>query len=180
MRRLALRCVLSQKVRDGKLILVDNLNLTDARTKSMVQILKALDIQGSTLIVTKEGERNVVISARNLPKVWTLPARLLNAAELLKRNIVVITLEAARKAEELWASGAASAEEAPKVEEAPSVQEAEVPTTPVHEAEASATSIDEAEVIDAPADEAKDDTLPIDETEVLDTPADDQESRKEA
>ena len=104
MRRRALRCVLSDKVRADKLILVDGLNLERPNTKEMAQILSGLGVGRSTLIVTDGTASNVVLSARNLEKVWTTPVRLLNAEQLLKRDRVVMTLDAARRAEELWAT----------------------------------------------------------------------------
>ena len=121
MRRLALKCVLSQKVRDDRLVLVDTLSTIEGRTKSMAQALKDLEIAGSTLIVTEESRRNVVQATHNLGKVWTLPVALLNAGELLKYNTVLMTLEALRKAEVMWAAaevGVAEPEEATVVPEA--------------------------------------------------------------
>ena len=102
MRRQALRCVLSEKVRHGKLVLVDDLALPTPRTKEMVRILEDLGVKGSALIVTSEPQANVIYSAHNIEKVWTLPVRLLNAHELLKRDTIVMTLGAVRGAEELW------------------------------------------------------------------------------
>ena len=112
MRRLALKCMLSQKVRDDRLVLVDTLSAIEGRTKSMAQTLKDLEIAGSTLIVTEESRRNVIQSAHNLAKVWTLPVALLNAGELLKYNTVLMTLEALRKAEDMWAAVAEETEPA--------------------------------------------------------------------
>ena len=69
----------------------------------MVQTLRNMQIADSSLIVTKEPHSSIVRSAHNLPKVWTLPVALLNARELLKYGTVLITLDALRKAEEMWA-----------------------------------------------------------------------------
>lgn len=102
MRHLALKCVLSDMVRRDRLILVDALSLDGPRTKTVIDILGHLGITASTLIVTEEAQQNVVLSARNLKKVWTLPVSLVNAEQLLKRDSVIMTLDAARRAEELW------------------------------------------------------------------------------
>lgn len=102
MRRLALKCVLSQKVRDERLILIDTLDSLEGRTKAMVRALSNLEIAGSTLIVTGGTHRNVTQAAHNLVKVWTLPVALLNAGMLLKYNTVLMTLDALRQAEEIW------------------------------------------------------------------------------
>ena len=102
MRNLALRCVLSQKVRDSQVVLIDSFESLEARTANMAAILKVLNVGSSVLIVTREPEKNVVKAAHNLPKVWTLPVNLLNAQELLRRQTLVITLDAVVRAQELW------------------------------------------------------------------------------
>ncbi len=106
MRHLALRCVLAQKLEAGRIILVQDFDGITGRTKNMVQALKNLQATSSTLILTTAPESNVVRSARNIPRVWTLPANLLNAGELLKRSNLVLTLDSLRRAEELWGEGA--------------------------------------------------------------------------
>ena len=103
MRLLARKCVLSEKVRQDKLILLDNLSLDTPSTKTIIDILSNLGVTTSTLIITGEPQENVVLSARNLKKVWTIPVALINAEQLLKWDSVIMTLDAARKAEELWA-----------------------------------------------------------------------------
>jgi len=104
MRCLALKCVLSEKIRRNRLIILDDLSMDAPRSKAMIELLSNLGISASALIVTGESQQNVVLSAHNLQKIWTLPVRLLNAEQLLKREKVVITLDALRRAEELWAS----------------------------------------------------------------------------
>ena len=79
MRHLALRCVLSQKLEAGRIILVEDFNDITGRTREMIQALSNLNTRGSTLIVTASSDTNVVRSARNIPRVWTMPANLLNA-----------------------------------------------------------------------------------------------------
>lgn len=103
MRNLALRCMLSQKVRESQLVLVDNLESSAGKTREMLATLQALDMTGSILIVTATAQTDVVRSARNIPRVWTLPVNLLNAYELLKRGSVLMTVDALRVAEEMWA-----------------------------------------------------------------------------
>jgi large subunit ribosomal protein L4 len=102
MRRLALRSVLSAKVSDGQLKVVDKLGLDGPRTKGMLDILLALGIGNSVIIATAETEANVLKSARNLPGVKTMTASLLNVADLLSFKALVMTVDAVRKAEELW------------------------------------------------------------------------------
>ena len=102
MRHQALRCVLSEKARTGKLVLVEGLNVSAARTKEMVGLLQNLGVSRSTLIVTRETNENIVRSAHNIDRVWTLPVRLLNAYELLRRDGVIMSVEAVQEAQILW------------------------------------------------------------------------------
>ncbi len=104
MRRLALRCVLSAKLRDEELVVLEQLNLEQPRTKDMARILAALGMDTSALIVTAEAEENVIKSARNLSGTKTMPAGLLNVAAILSRKRLLMTVAAVRKAEELWGS----------------------------------------------------------------------------
>ena len=103
MRRQALKCVLSDKARQQRLVFVDSLDTVNGKTRSMVELLNSLGISGSALMVTRESTQQVVRAAHNLKKVWTLPVNQLNAQELLSRETVIMTLEAARWAEETLA-----------------------------------------------------------------------------
>ncbi len=102
MRQLALRCVLSAKLRDQELKVLEQLQLAEPKTKEMASILAALKVASSALIVTSGPEENVIKSARNLPGVKTLPASLLNVIDLLSCKMLLITVAAVRRAEELW------------------------------------------------------------------------------
>ena len=104
MRRLALKCALSEKARQGYLVCLENLDSLDGKTRSMVSLLDNLGVTGSTLVVTQDSQGMVVRAAHNLEKVWTLPVNLLNAHDLLRRETVIITVAAARQAEEMWAA----------------------------------------------------------------------------
>ena len=102
MRQLALRCVLSAKVGDGELMILEQLKLDEPRTKEMVRILAALGVDSSALIATSEPEENVVKSARNLPGIKTIPASLLNVIDILSYKMLLMTEAAVRKVEQLW------------------------------------------------------------------------------
>ncbi|PKB72905.1 MAG: 50S ribosomal protein L4 [SAR202 cluster bacterium Io17-Chloro-G7] len=101
-RRLALKCVLSDKARQDRLICLNSMDTLDGKTKSMVSLLQNLNISGSALVITKDAQEPVVRSAKNLGNIWTLPVNLLNAHELLRRETVIMTVEAARWAEEFF------------------------------------------------------------------------------
>ena len=102
MRRLALRCVLSSKVAEGEMMVVEGLTFEEPRTKEMARILAALGVSSSALIVTAEPDVNVYKSARNLEKIKTLPANLLNVVDLLSHKILMITVAGVRRVEEIW------------------------------------------------------------------------------
>jgi large subunit ribosomal protein L4 len=107
MRHLALRCVLSAKARDNELKVVEQLEMEAPKTKEMVGILAALGVESSALVVTEQVKENVVKSARNIPGVKTMTANLLNPLDLLASRMVVLTVPAVRKAEEIWGKPAA-------------------------------------------------------------------------
>jgi large subunit ribosomal protein L4 len=102
MRRLALRCLISSKVSEGTLKIVDQFAFEVPKTKKMVEVLDALKLDSTALIVTAASEVNVVKSARNIPGIKTLPANILNVVDLLSHNALVMTEEAVRKAEQIW------------------------------------------------------------------------------
>ena len=102
MRQLALRCVLSAKARDQELMVLEGLSFDQPRTKEMANILKALEVASSALIVTEKAEENTVKSARNISGVKTTPSALLNVVDILSHKTLLMTVAAVRNAEELW------------------------------------------------------------------------------
>lgn len=102
MRRLALKCTLSAKLRDSEIKVIDDFGLPQPKTKAMTKILENLAINSSALVVTSEPEADVILSSRNLPGIKTLPAALLNVADLLTYKFLVITVGAVRCAEQIW------------------------------------------------------------------------------
>ena len=101
-RQLALRCALSAKAGDEELMVLEQLKLDEPKTKEMAQILATLGVDSSALIVTEKPEANVVMSARNLTRIKTLPASLLNVLDILSYKRLLITVAAVRKVEQLW------------------------------------------------------------------------------
>lgn len=102
MRQLALRCVLSAKVRDGELKVLEQLNFDEPKTKEMVKVLAALGIDSSALIVTSDSEDSVIKSARNLRETKTIPANLLNVVDILSCKVLLMTVAAVNKVENIW------------------------------------------------------------------------------
>ena len=102
MRQLALKCVLSAKAGDGELMVLEQLKLDEPKTKQMTQILAALGVDSSALIVTNEPEYNVIKSAQNLAEIKTMPASLLNVVDILSYKMLLMEVAAVHKAEQLW------------------------------------------------------------------------------
>jgi len=107
MRRLALRCVLSAKAGDGELKVLEAWNFEEPKTKRMVEVLSALGVDSSALIVTQEPEENVIKSARNLTRIKTMPVNVLNVLDILSHKMILMTEAAVRIAEKLWGNGLA-------------------------------------------------------------------------
>lgn len=102
MRKLALKCLLSDKVREGNIRLVQELDFKGPKTKDMINVLSSLGIDSSTLILTAQSTPNVVKSAANLPEVKVLPSALINVLDLLSYKMVVATVPAIRNIEQIW------------------------------------------------------------------------------
>ncbi|MCK4697042.1 MAG: 50S ribosomal protein L4 [Dehalococcoidia bacterium] len=101
MRSLALRCVLSAKVAQGEMVVVDEIALNEPKTKEMARILAALGVGSSVLIVTAGADPNAYKAARNLERTKTLPANLINVGDLLSHRILMLTVAAVRRVEEM-------------------------------------------------------------------------------
>jgi len=102
MRRLALRCVLSSKVREGQMKVVDDLRLETPKTKEMVDILSALGADSSALIITAQSDPNVVKASHNLAGIRVLPSPLVNVLDLLSHKTLLATIPAVRNIEQIW------------------------------------------------------------------------------
>lgn len=101
MRRLAIRCVLSSKASEQGLLVLDSLTMDEPKTKEIVKLMKALNVT-SAILALPEVDDIIIKSARNLPKVKTMPARQLNVADMLAYDKLLMTEAALRQIEELW------------------------------------------------------------------------------
>jgi len=101
-RQIALFSALTSKVQDAKMIVVDELNLDAPKTAAFAKILGNLNAT-SALVVTKDKNDNVVLSARNIPEVATTMSSTINVYDILKYDSLVITKDAARAIEEVYA-----------------------------------------------------------------------------
>lgn len=102
-RRAALKSALSAKVRDGELIVVDQLTIDQPKTKAMATILAALEANVKSLIVLADWDNNVELSTRNLANAMVAKSTGLNVYDLLNHDKVVITKDAVAKLEEVLA-----------------------------------------------------------------------------
>jgi large subunit ribosomal protein L4 len=102
MRQLALRCVLSGKANDKELVVIDELVFEKPVTKEMAGILSVLGVDSTALVVTAEADENVVKSARNIAGISIMPVDLMNVVDILSRKKLLMTVDAVRKAEEIW------------------------------------------------------------------------------
>jgi large subunit ribosomal protein L4 len=102
MRRLALKCVLSDKAGSGDLKVVDKLEFESLKTRAVLDMLLALGIGDSVIIAPAEAQANLFVSAGNLAGVKTVPASLLSVAELLTYKVILMDVDAIRKVEEIW------------------------------------------------------------------------------
>ena len=102
-KRLAIRSVLSSKVLEKELTVLDKLELKEIKTKSMVKALEALKVEGKTLIVLPENDKNTVMSARNIKGVKTISANNINVFDLLKYSNLILPVDTVKKLEEVYA-----------------------------------------------------------------------------
>ena len=102
-KRLAIKSILSSKVLEKELTVVDKLELKEIKTKTMVNVLKDLKVEGKTLILLADKNENVLMSARNIEGVKTILINNINVFDLLKYNNLVLSLDTVKKLEEVYA-----------------------------------------------------------------------------
>ena len=102
-RRLAIKSLLSSKVIEKELTVVDKLELKEIKTKTMVKALADLKVEGKTLIIVPERNTNVLMSARNIEGVKTITANNINVFDLLKYTNLILSVDTVKKLEEVYA-----------------------------------------------------------------------------
>ena len=102
-RRLAMFSALSSKVKEGEIIVVEALDFEAPKTKEMVRFLEAVKAGKKSLIVTDAKNENVVKSAANIPGVATTTATQMNVYEIINHNSFIVTKDAVKKIEEVYA-----------------------------------------------------------------------------
>lgn len=99
----ALKSALSRKVEDKELIVIDTLSFEEAKTKNMISVLQNLKIEKSVLIVTMEKDDIVMRVSGNIPKVDVSFVQNLNVYDIVRNSKILITKEAVKKIEEVYA-----------------------------------------------------------------------------
>lgn len=101
-KRAALKSVLTSRVQENKLYVLDELKLGEIKTKDMKNVLDGLKVEGA-LVILNENDQNVILSARNLAGVKTALTNTINVYDILKYGNVVVTRDAVKKIEEVYA-----------------------------------------------------------------------------
>ena len=102
-KRLAIKSILSSKVAEKELVVLDKLELKEIKTANMVKILNNVKAEGKTLILLPANNENVLKSSRNIEGVKTLTVDTINAYDLVKYNNLVVTEDTVKKLEEVYA-----------------------------------------------------------------------------
>ena len=102
-RRLAMKSALSTKVLDQNMIVLDSLKVEEFKTKTIVAMLKALNVEGKALLVTAEADQKVVKSAANIAGVKTAAVNTLNVYDILNYDKFIVAEDAVAKIEEVYA-----------------------------------------------------------------------------
>jgi len=99
----AIKSALTSRVNEEKFLVMESLKLDEIKTKKMVSVLDALKVKKALLVLDGEDNDNVVLSARNIQGVRTVPFNSINVYDILKYETVVITKRAVSKIEEVYA-----------------------------------------------------------------------------
>ena len=98
----AMKSVLTSKVNEEKFIVLDEFKLDEIKTKKFVEVMNNLEV-AKALVVTKDNDQNIVLSAKNVPGVKTALTNTINVYDILKYDTVVITKDAVAAIEEVYA-----------------------------------------------------------------------------
>jgi large subunit ribosomal protein L4 len=102
-KQLAIKSLLSAKVLDNELTVVDKLEVKEPKTSVMVKALTSLKVEGKTLIILADKNENVLLSSRNIEGVKTIELNTINVFDLLNCNKLVLPLDTVKKLEEVYA-----------------------------------------------------------------------------
>jgi large subunit ribosomal protein L4 len=98
-RQLALRKALSERLKAGDVVVVDALKLSSPKTKEFIDVITALELKGTTLIVATGADKNLMLASRNLPQVALTTSESLNTYDVLRPSKLLFTRSAFEKVE---------------------------------------------------------------------------------
>lgn len=101
-RRIAIFSALSQKVRDGEMIVIDEIAVAAPKTKEMVKFLNAFKLDKTVLVVMSNADENVRRASANLAKVTTIPVEQINTYDVVKNAKIVISKDAVLALEDVY------------------------------------------------------------------------------
>ncbi len=101
-RRLALKSVLTAKVQENKFIVLDELKFDEIKTKNFQTVLNNLNVN-KAMVVLNDNDKNVVMSAKNIPNVITAQTNTINVYDILKYNTMIVTKAAVETIQEVYA-----------------------------------------------------------------------------
>jgi large subunit ribosomal protein L4 len=99
----ALRCALSSKAASDRLVVIDSLELDRPKTREMVAVLSALNVDTTFLTVVEQPDQNILLATRNIPGGWVKMANSLNVVDVLKYDFLIASVPAVRAIEQ-WLS----------------------------------------------------------------------------
>ena len=102
-KRAALKSALSDKVANGKLVVVDALTFDAPKTKEFAKVMANLNVNDKALVVLNDNNENVVLSARNIPTVKTSLTNTINVYDVVNAKTLVLTQDAVKTIEEVYA-----------------------------------------------------------------------------
>ena len=102
-RRLAFKSAMTSKLNAGEIIVVDQINLAEAKTKLMAKVLKNFELKGTTMLVLPGRDETIVRAANNIEKLQTSYVNTLNVYDILKAGKIILTQDALKGVEEVYA-----------------------------------------------------------------------------
>ena len=102
-KRVALKSALSDKVANGKLVVVDALTFEAPKTKEFAKVMANLNVNDKALVVLNDNDANVVLSAKNIPTVKTGLTNTINVYDIVNAKTLVLTQDAVKTIEEVYA-----------------------------------------------------------------------------
>ena len=101
-KRAALKCALSSRVAEDKLVVLDKIEFDEIKTKKFREMMEALKL-GKALFILDSNDKNVVLSARNIPYIKTAQTNQINVYDIMKYKTLVLTRESLKTIEEVYA-----------------------------------------------------------------------------